>query len=77
VSDKARPVSWSTTQVEGARTALVKFEQRARELDGDQAPTGLDAIQARYFPPEAGHPPGDAYFESLRRTVKRLIGDEL
>jgi hypothetical protein len=56
---------------------LRAFEQRARELDGDEAVTGLDALDARYYPPDRGSPPGEQAMMNLRGVIQRLIGPEL
>jgi hypothetical protein len=65
-------VAWSA-----ARDVLRAFEQRARELDGDEAVTGLDALDARYYPPDRGSPPGEQAMMNLRGVIQRLIGPEL
>lgn len=62
---------------EAARDVLRAFEQRARELDGDEAVTGLDALDARYYPPDRGSPPGEQAMMNLRGVIQRLIGPEL
>ncbi len=33
----------------GVQELLANFERRALEVDGDQAPRGLDAVQERYY----------------------------
>jgi hypothetical protein len=62
---------------QAARDALRAFEQRARELDGADAKTGLAALDARYYPPKRGNPPGEQEMMNLRATIQRLIGHEL
>ena len=56
-----------------ARRLLDRFEQRARELDGDHAPTGLKAVQQRYYPPGERPPPDEQGMEHLRRGIQRVV----
>jgi hypothetical protein len=56
-----------------ARRLLDRFEQRARELDGDHAPMGLKAVQQRYYPPGGGPPPDEQAMEHLRRGIQRVV----
>ena len=68
--------SWRSAPLR-PRDVLRAFEQRARELDGDEAVTGLDALDARYYPPDRGSPPGEQAMMNLRGVIQRLIGPEL
>jgi hypothetical protein len=56
-----------------ARRLLERFEQRARELDGNRAPTGVKAVQQRYYPPGGRLPPDEQGMEHLRRGIQRVV----
>ncbi len=71
------PPALEIGSAQAARDVLRAFEQRARELDGAEAATGLAALDARYYPPERGNPPGEQEMMNLRATIQRLIGHEL
>ena len=45
---RRRPLTEEEHLAETAACVIDRFERRARELDGDGAPTGVDAIQLKY-----------------------------
>jgi hypothetical protein len=78
MADEApQPSEWEIGNAQAARDVLRAFERRARELDGADAVTGLAAINARYYPPDRGSPPGEQAMMNLRTTLQRFIGHEL
>ena len=50
-----------------------RFERRARELDGDGAPTGVDAIQLKYHPDTPTASTIEQGMVRLRRVVCRYL----
>jgi hypothetical protein len=63
-----------STKGDAAAAVLARFEDRARELEGASAPTGLDAIQAKYDPSESGTTPDEAGLRNLRRVIGAQLG---
>jgi hypothetical protein len=62
-----------STNVDAARATLKRFEDRARELDGDDAPTGFDALKVRCYPSDIKKKPTAAGMKSLRITIEKLL----
>jgi hypothetical protein len=56
-----------------ARRIIRRFEERAREVACDQAPTGIQAIQQRYYPLGGRAAPDDKELARLRRGLQQIL----
>ncbi len=57
----------------GAMDIMKRFEQRAREIDEDSAPTGIDAIQLKYYSGQVNSATNEQSMEPLRRFVRGIL----
>jgi hypothetical protein len=58
---------------EGARLIVSAFEERARTVDGDGAPKGTAAIQAKYVPIVIDPPPSSQELDFLRQRIEATL----
>jgi hypothetical protein len=67
------PLTADEQKVKWADWVVERFERRAREIDGDSAPTGVDAIQLKYHPDAPTASTSEIDMERLRRVVRHLL----
>jgi hypothetical protein len=67
------PSETETLLAAAARRIVDRFEARARELACDRAPTGVEAIQARYYPLGGREAPSNKELAHLRRGIQQIL----